>query len=98
VSCVDTMEVEEAAATDERLAAATPRDMPYPISEEERLDGWDTLINKCWLQCADCNRWRNAPKAIRDEVRVGAIALHAQNCSDTQRFLDWCAPRICVRR
>lgn len=59
---VHTMEVEE-----ERLPAATPR-RSYPISEAEEADGWDTLINQCWLQCSDCNRWRNVPKEVRDEV------------------------------
>ena len=66
MSSVDKMEVEK----EERLAAATPRDMPYPISKKETLEGWDTLINKCWLQCATCRRWRNAPKAVHEEVSL----------------------------
>ena len=63
-------------ATEQRLAAA--RNVPYPITEEEVCDGWDTLINKCWLQCADCNRWRNVPKAVRDEV--SCIRLVGTGC------------------
>jgi hypothetical protein len=74
VSSVDKMEVE---VKEERLAAATPRDMPYPISKEEKLDGWDTLINKYWLQCVTCERWRNVPKVVHDEVSC----LHAAHPS-----------------
>ena len=81
MSSVDKMEVEK----EERLAAATPRDMPYPITDKEKLDGWDTLVNKYWLQCAtcDCRRWRNVPKAIHDEVsclRMLHILLSGARC------------------
>ena len=77
------MEVDEE-VKEERLAA-TPRDMPYPISEEEKTDGWDTLINKYWLKCnnRDCERWRNVPKAIHDEVsclRMLHILLSGARC------------------
>jgi len=70
-----TTEVEVGAVEVERPAAATARDVPYPISAEEIQDGWDTLLCKCWLQCADCSRWRNVPERVRDEVRGGS--LHA---------------------
>ena len=79
---VDTMEVEEE-VKEERLAAATPRDMPYPITDKEKLDGWDTLINKCWLKCNNCRRWRNVPRAIHDEVsclRMLHILLSGARC------------------
>ena len=73
VSCVNTMEVEdggggalEEETTEARLAAA--RNAPYPISKKECLQGWDTLIHKCWLRCDACNRWRSVPEAVRDEV------------------------------
>ena len=70
-----TTEVEVGAVMVKRPAAATARDVPYPISAEEIQDGWDTLLCKCWLQCADCSRWRNVPERVRDEVRGGS--LHA---------------------
>ena len=64
--------MEIGAVTEDRSAAATvayavPQ---YPLSEEEMQDGWDTLVNKCWLQCANsgCKRWRNVPRAVRDRV------------------------------
>jgi hypothetical protein len=76
VSSVDKMEV-EVEVKEERLAAATPRVMPYPISEEEKTDGWNTLINQCWLQCVTCERWRNVPKVVHDEVSC----LHAAHPS-----------------
>ena len=72
---MDTTEVEEVAVKVEHPAAAPARDMPYPISAAEIQDGWDTLLCKCWLQCADCSRWRNVPEAVRDEVR--GASLHA---------------------
>jgi hypothetical protein len=59
VSSVE-MEVEEG-TTEER-------NVPYPISREKAAVGWDSLVNKCWLQCDACNRWRNAPKAVRNAV------------------------------
>ena len=67
VSCVDHMEVEQKAATEE---PPTARNVPCPLSEQEMQHGWNTLMNKCWLQCADCNRWRNVPEEVRDMVRV----------------------------
>jgi hypothetical protein len=80
VGSVDMMEVDEE-VKEERLAA-TPRDMPYPISEEEKTDGWDTLINKCWLKCnnRDCERWRNVPKAIHDEVSCVTASHPSLRC------------------
>jgi hypothetical protein len=72
VSCVDHMEEEEAAATEE---PPTARNVPCPLSEQEMQHGWNTLVNKCWLQCADCNRWRNVPEEVRDKVRVPAYML-----------------------
>jgi hypothetical protein len=41
---------------------------PYPLTVAEIGEGWNTLINKCWLPCADCNRWRNVPMAVRNTV------------------------------
>ena len=43
--------------------------VPYPITEKETRLGWDTLLNRCWLQCTACDRWRNVPKTVRDGVR-----------------------------
>jgi hypothetical protein len=65
----------EAAAMDEE----EPQEQapPYPITQAEISDGWDTLVNRSWLQCDECHRWRAVPKAVRDEVSVCAIALHA---------------------
>lgn len=79
MSHIDTTEVEEGAAKDDRPAAPTALDVPYPISAEEIQDGWNTLLCKCWLQCADCSRWRNVPEAVRDEVR--GASLHASCAS-----------------
>ena len=79
MSCVNTVEVEdggggalEEETTEARLAAA--RNAPYPISKKECLQGWDTLIHKCWLRCTNdaCNRWGSVPEAVRDEVRPHA--------------------------
>ena len=65
---MDHMEVEQKAATEEPPTAAS--NVPCPLSEQEIQHGWNTLMNKCWLQCADCNRWRNVPEEVRDKVRV----------------------------
>jgi hypothetical protein len=90
-SCDEEMAAEQeqaGAGEQEREAAAMDEEEPqeqappYPITKAETLDGWDTLVNRFWLQCTDCHRWRNVPKAVRDEVRAGAIALHAPSqCS-----------------
>ena len=59
---------------DERMDAEEPgageqgihtHSVPYPISEAEIKQGWDTLVNKYWLQCTRCQRWRNVPEAVR---------------------------------
>ena len=74
--CTVTTEVDQEAATEEPSVA---RNVPCPLSEQEIQHGWNTLMNKCWLQCADCNRWRNVPEEVRDKVRVGYI--HASHAS-----------------
>jgi hypothetical protein len=65
------------AAHEEETEELAPYSLRYPITEAEISDGWDTLVNKYWLQCTDCHRWRNVPEAVRYEVSVGAIATHA---------------------
>ena len=47
--------------------------VPYPISEVEIEQGWDTLVNKYWLRCSGCQRWRNVPEAVRHEVSWRAL-------------------------
>jgi hypothetical protein len=64
-------------AHEEETEELAPHTVCYPITKAEISDGWDTLVNRYWLQCSDCHRWRNVPKAVRDEVSVFAIALHA---------------------
>jgi hypothetical protein len=56
------------AAHEEVMEEHAPHTVRHPITEAEVRDGWDTLVNRYWLQCTDCQRWRNAPKAVRDEV------------------------------
>jgi hypothetical protein len=56
------------AAHEEVMEEHAPHTVRHPITEAEARDGWDTLVNRYWLQCTDCQRWRNAPKAVRDEV------------------------------
>ena len=85
MSHMDTMNVEEVAVKVERPAAAPARNVPYPISATEIQDGWDTLLCKCWLQCAHCSRWRNVPEAVRDEVR--GASLHA-SCASIRYLAD----------
>jgi hypothetical protein len=68
---VDEREAQKRAVTEGHSAAATAYAVPqYPLSEEEMQDGWDTLVNKCWLRCdnSGCKRWRNVPKAVRDKA------------------------------
>ena len=74
VSCVDYMEVEQKVATEEPPVA---RNVPCPLSEQDTQHGWNTLMNKCWLQCAHCNRWRNVPEEVRDKVRVALSCVLA---------------------
>ena len=62
---------------EEETEELAPHTVCYPITKADISDGWDTLVNRYWLQCSDCHRWRNVPKAVRDEVSVFAIALHA---------------------
>ena len=88
---MDTTKAEKVAVKVEHLAAAPARNVPYPISATEIQDGWDTLLCKCWLQCADCSRWRNVPEAVRDEVR--GASLHA-SCASV-RCLGRCKSCVC---
>ena len=90
MSHMDTTEVEEVAVKVEYPAAAPARNVPYPISAAEIQDGWDTLLCKCWLQCAHCSRWRNVPEAVRDEVR--GASLHA-SCASV-RCLGRCTTSV----
>jgi len=72
---VDNVKVKVEEGAEEPPAAATAGDVPYPLSLRETQDGWDTLMNKCWLQCADCKRWRNVPEEVRDKVRVAFACM-----------------------
>jgi hypothetical protein len=67
--------------------------MPYPLNQHYIDIGWDTMINKCWLRCADCECWRNVPKAVRDKVVAETGKQNTWTCGMATRWRDVRNPR-----
>jgi hypothetical protein len=68
VSSADSAAGQAAKMTETAIKQEHTPGMPYPLTKAEIEKGWNTLMNKSWLQCHLCDCWRNVPKSVHDVV------------------------------